>query len=110
MRGRPGPSALQPGDNGLRGRHALRKLLLRETCTDARLNNRSRERELGSQASVLFAILVVLHPSLMEVIHFRHTKISFARSSASSISRAGVFCVFLMKTRTTMTRCATAAT
>jgi hypothetical protein len=49
-------------------------------------------------------VLFCLHPFPMKIVYFGHDKISFARVSASSISRFGVFCVFFMNTRTTTIR------
>jgi len=103
LRGRPGPPALQPGYDGLGCIHALRELLLSKTRGDARMDDRPGKRKLWCEIFVSLAVLLVLHPLPMEVVHFGHGKISFARLSANSISWFGVFRAFLKNTRSTTT-------
>ena len=79
-------------------------------CCHACVDDGARESKLWREVFMGLAVILVLHPFLVKVAHFGHCEISFARFKASSISRLGVFCDFLMKTRTTTTRLPTAVT
>ncbi len=70
----------------------------------ARLDDGVGQGEFGGKRFVGLPVILLLHPLLVKVTYLGHFVISFARLSANSISDVGVFCVFLMKTRTTTTR------
>jgi hypothetical protein len=66
--------------------------------------------EFRRQLVIGLPVRPALHPLLVKVFDFAHDDNSFARCKASSISRFGVFCVFLTNTRTTTTRRSVAVT
>ena len=88
----------------------LGELLLSEARGCAGFDYRSGNGELRREFLVGLTIFLLLHPLFMKGLHFGHRAISFARFKANSISGLGVFCVFLMNTRTTTTRRPTAVT
>src|SRR5437588_416100 len=97
--------AICPGfrRRSIRATPALGALGLTEPRAAARLGDFEDERELLLQRVVFAADLRVLQQHCLKVFQLCHV-ISLARSRASSSSRGGVVCVFLMNTRTTMTR------
>src|ERR1039458_4762728 len=110
LRGRSRPAAFQTRNHRLGRLHALGKLLLREAGRYARVNHGASKLELRRQGFIRLPVFHALHPLLVKVSYLGHGSNSFARFRANSISRFGVFCVFLMKTRTTTTRRPTAVT
>lgn len=106
----PGSTALKPGNHRLGGIHTLRELLLSEASREPRSNDRAGQCKLRREFCMGLAVFLVFQPFLVKVVDFGQFTISFARFKASSISRPGVFCVFLMNTRTTTTRLPTAVT
>ena len=69
-RGHASP-AFQTRDDGLRGLHTLRYLLLREACAGAGFDQRGGKRKLFLQCFILASVLRVLHPLLVEIINRR---------------------------------------
>src|SRR5438874_816948 len=102
-------AAFKTRDGALRGVHAARKLGLAQARAQARLGDRRHEREFLLQRVVFLAHLRVLQQPRFQVLELCHLT-SFARCRARSSSRAGVFCVFLTNTLTTITRRPTAVT
>src|SRR6266536_5393677 len=90
-------TTLQSGNHGLGGLHALGELLLRQAGFRPRLDHRTGQGKLRLQLLIGVAVRRVLHPLLMEVSHLGHDTTSLALSSASAISRRGVFWVFLTR-------------
>src|SRR5436190_15522841 len=102
--------ALESRDDRARGFHSRRELLLRQTCARTCTNHLACQLEFLVQVCHGLGIAgALLEPLLMKLIYSRHVT-SIARFRASSISRRGVFCVFLTNTRTTTTRCPRAVT
>src|SRR5207253_6430277 len=107
--GRPAAPALEPGNRALGRLHAPRQLGLAQPGAPSRRGYRRRERKLLFEQVVFPAVVRLFQPRLVKVLDSRHGTF-LARWRAISSSRAGVFCVFLTKTRKITTRCPTAVT
>jgi hypothetical protein len=64
-------AAFQTRDDGLRGLHTMRHLLLREACAGAGFDQRGGKRKLFLQRFIFAPVLRVLHPLLVEIINRR---------------------------------------
>ena len=110
------PTTFQARNHRLCGVHSLRNLGLGEPSIQARLDDRGHQRKLVIECIIGRAICGIssrlreyLVSGYQPRLSRRSARIpvhvtSFARASAMSISRRGVFCVFFVNTRTMMIR------
>lgn len=95
------PAALKAGDHGLGGSHALGDLLLREVGLGAGADEGVGQGELLFQRVAgldVGGVLAPLRERLLDGNALALHRTSFARARAISMSRRGVFCVFLRTT------------
>src|SRR5271170_7630298 len=101
------PTAFEPRDCRLRRVHPLGQLLLREARVGPRYDHRLSKPEFLLERVVGLDVLRVLAPcgeGFLDGDHLPAHVTSCARRRASSISRRGVFWVFLVNTRRITTR------
>jgi hypothetical protein len=76
--------AMQRLNNGLRGIHTLRGLLLGETRGNPRVDDRTGKGKLGGESFVSIPVIFVPHPFLVKSAQFGHDWISFGSLSGWS--------------------------